>query len=157
MRGRGRIAFVDLVPLVATAVLLVCPTVGGAHGVAHEVLETATGVQATYADGTPMEYCDVAVFSPASGDVEFQTGTTDRHGRFAFVPDTFGAWKVTVDDGMGHRVTAEVTVDSLGVVRDGDHDHDVGHLGGALGGLGAIFGLFGIWALWRASNAQRRP
>ncbi len=127
-----------------------------AHGVTHEVFDAATGVRAAYADGTPMEYCDVAVFSPVDGEVEFQTGATDRHGRFAFVPDTLGLWRVTVDDGMGHMITAEVTVDSLGVVSDENHDHDVGRLGGAVGGLGAILGLFGIWALWRAGS-RRAP
>jgi len=133
---------------------LAWPTTVFGHGVTHEVFGAGTGIRATYDDGSAMEYCDVAVISPADDGVEFQTGTTDRHGRFAFVPDTAGVWRVTVDDGMGHMMTVDVTVDSLGAIAAAPHDHGIGRLSGTVGGEGAILGLFGLWALLRGSKAD---
>jgi nickel transport protein len=50
------------------------------------------------------------VFSPENRDVEHQNGRTDKNGRFAFCPETSGKWLVTVNDGMGHAVRAEIEV-----------------------------------------------
>lgn len=143
---------------VCVAVLLATltwPTLCLGHGVTHEVFDTGTGIRAAYDDGSPMEYCDVAVYSPADGETEYQTGTTDPNGCFAFVPDTAGVWRVTIDDGMGHMVSAEVTVDSLGVPRLGSEAGGVGRLSDAVGGVGAILGLFGLLTLLRSSRQHR--
>jgi nickel transport protein len=105
-------------------------------------------VEATYHDGSPMAFCDVEVFRP-SGEEPYQTGTTDSHGRFAFVPNTTGSWSVAVDDGMGHRAIAEVVVDTQEIQLSQTHTHDGGidTTGRLVLGLSAILALFGLISL----------
>ena len=120
------------------------------HGGAYEVLRDAGGIRAVYDDGSPMALCDVSVFAPDRPEEAYQTGITDPHGRFAFVPDTHGMWRVTVDDGMGHRVEAAVPVDSaFGHEHEHGHEHRhaAGRLSGLVVGISVIFGLFGVLAL----------
>ena len=126
----------------------VCPALCLAHGARHTVIKGGTGVEATYDDGSPMAFCDVSVFSPSDPVGEYQTGTTDPRGRFAFVPDTNGAWKVTVDDGMGHMVTAEIAVGLEGIKQGGSRN-GVDRPMGAIVGVSLIFGLFGLYCLIR--------
>jgi len=121
------------------------------HGVETETFAVGTGVKARYSDESPMAYCDVAIFAPDDAEQEYQTGITDRNGCFAFVPDTSGVWRVTVDDGMGHLATVEVAVDSLQATGTGGHHAD-DRVSSALVGVSLIFGLFGIWALLRGSR-----
>jgi len=124
-----------------------------AHGITHEILEVGAGVKATYSDESPMAYCDVAIFAPGGPESEFQTGTTDPNGCFAFVPDTTGVWRVTVDDGMGHLLTAEVSVGPEGVEATGAaRGYD--RVRSVVVGISVIFGLFGVLALLRS---RRRP
>jgi hypothetical protein len=52
----------------------------------------------------------VEVYSPDDGDEPYQTGVTDRNGRFSFVPESAGQWRFIVDDGMGHREVAGYTL-----------------------------------------------
>jgi len=83
-----------------------------AHGTAHRVVRdgTAVTVECFYSDKEPMQYAEVLVFSPSDRKVEYQNGRTDRNGRFAFFPDRQGTWRIEVDDGMGHRMTADIEV-----------------------------------------------
>jgi len=114
-----------------------------AHGVTHEVFEVGTGVRATYDDGSPMAYCDVTVCAPGRSESEFQAGATDRNGCFAFVPDTNGTWRVSVDDGMGHLVRAEIEV-GPNVMESKDGGRGQGRLGRAVVGVSIIFGVFAL-------------
>ena len=61
-------------------------------------------VQFAYAGGEQPTYAKVEVYSPADSKVEFQNGRTDAQGRFAFMPDTPGQWRIIMADNMGHRV-----------------------------------------------------
>lgn len=84
-----------------------------AHGTAYKLLQSPTlaAIQFQYSDGEPMAYAEVLVFSPQELKVEHQNGRTDRHGKFAFCPDMPGAWRISVNDGMGHLCKATVQVD----------------------------------------------
>ena len=107
-----------------------------------------------YDDGRPMAFCDVAVFAPGNPDETWQEGTSDRNGSFAFLPDTNGTWRVTVDDGMGHRLEADVRIGSAGSQSSlGTHCPD--RLGRAVVGTAVLFGCFGLYAML-AARAQRR-
>ncbi len=117
-----------------------------AHGVRHGVSEGATVVSATYDDGSPMSFCDVSVFGPDSSEHPYQEGTSDRNGCFAFVPDTNGVWKITVDDGMGHILKARIDVDST-QSRRMDSTRHADRLGGVAVGIGVIFGCFGLYSM----------
>ena len=80
------------------------------HGTDYRLIENDAVVAAEffYSDHTPMQYAEVLIFSPESDQVEFQNGRTDQDGRFAFLAETPGEWRIKVNDGMGHAVRATV-------------------------------------------------
>jgi len=100
-----------------------------------------------YDDGSPMAFCETAVYAPGKGEDAFQTGTTDRTGGFAFLPDTNGTWSVTVDDGMGHMVTAHIDVTPEGLANE-NAARPADRLSGVIVGTSVVFGIFGLWALF---------
>ncbi len=67
-------------------------------------------VQFTYSSEEQPTYAKVEVYSPADDKVEFQNGRTDAQGRFAFMPDAPGRWRIIMADNMGHRVEHAVEV-----------------------------------------------
>ena len=67
-------------------------------------------VQFAYSSGEQPTYAKVEVYSPADDKVEFQNGRTDAQGRFAFMPDAPGRWRIIMADNMGHRVEHAVDV-----------------------------------------------
>jgi len=83
-----------------------------AHGVEGEVRSFKGGVvvTATYDTDEPMSYAEVEIYAPNS-KLKFQSGRTDRNGCFSFVPDVPGKWQVFVDDGIGHRLTMDISID----------------------------------------------
>jgi len=117
----------------------------GAHGTR---IEGAAGIEASYHGGGPMAFCDVRVYRPGDAEGAFHTGTTGPLGRFAFVPDTSGTWRVVVDDGMGHVAEIEVAVDAAmtETTLRGDPSN---RMDGVIVGVSVIFGLFGLTALVR--------
>ncbi len=141
----------------AAAVGLMIPVGTMAHGVRYTVSQHgAVIVAATFDDGRPMAYCDAAVYSPAAPDIAYQAGDTDPAGRFAFVPDTHGNWRVSVDDGMGHHVVADVSVDPGHMVPAGGSPRAIKRPLALLIGLSLIFGCFGIYALARQATGHTR-
>lgn len=82
------------------------------HGTGYRMLTEEETVQAEfyYSGGEPMAYAEILVFGPDDDAVEFQNGRTDRMGRFAFLPDRPGEWRMIVKDGRGHAVRATVAV-----------------------------------------------
>uniref|UniRef100_A0A7V4G794 Carboxypeptidase regulatory-like domain-containing protein n=1 Tax=Desulfobacca acetoxidans TaxID=60893 RepID=A0A7V4G794_9BACT len=81
-----------------------------AHGVEGRQEGGGVVVAATYQGGEAMSYARVSVYAP-EGDTPFQTGHTDRNGRFAFAPDRSGRWRLVISDEMGHRLNFEVAVE----------------------------------------------
>ncbi|WP_374281719.1 hypothetical protein [Desulfovibrio sp.] len=77
---------------------------------AHTWQGTLALVQFAYAGGEKPTYAKVEVYSPADSKVEFQNGRTDAQGRFAFMPDAQGQWRIIMADNMGHRVEHAVDV-----------------------------------------------
>ncbi len=72
--------------------------------------------QASYEGSEAASFAAVSVHAPDAADPHadaYQTGRTDAEGRFVFIPNTTGKWKITVDDEMGHRVTQDVMVTDL--------------------------------------------
>lgn len=135
--------------------LLALIVMGGLAAPAHDLVLTAerTGsaivVRAAYAGTEACPFAGIEVYSPAGPKVEHQNGRTDRTGRFAFLPDQPGTWRVVVDDELGHRVELQVPVTEGGNLP----------LNGtqpvwqkALTGAALILGLTGAWYGW-----QRRP
>lgn len=95
---------------IAMLVLNASPALG--HGVSYGMAESkALTVFFAYSGNEPMSYVPVLVFGPQSTpDLEFQNGRTDAQGKFAFVPDRSGEWRVEASDGTGHKGVMTVTV-----------------------------------------------
>ncbi len=85
------------------------PSGARAHGTGTRWLEDerALAVYFHYSTGEPMSWVKVRVFGPGDGKLEFVSARTDRNGRFAFLPDTPGHWRVEALDEQGHRAMAE--------------------------------------------------
>ncbi len=129
-----------------------------AHGVKGEVATGGVVVIAQYDTGDPMDYAKVEITAPNS-KLPFQTGRTDRNGRFCFFPDISGEWKVTVDDEMGHRLLVKVPIkeEAQGaiVVSNGDRPcrEYLSKYSRAIMGVSIIFGLAGI-SIWYKSRRK---
>jgi hypothetical protein len=89
------------------------PAAAFAHGV--EVSDK-TGrpdvrtVRFMYTDGESMLFAKVKVFPPSSPAAAAQESVADRYGYFSFVPFEDGDWRLTAEDGMGHRGEIFITV-----------------------------------------------
>lgn len=79
-----------------------------AHGLRYKIIEGGIGIEAMYADDTPLSFSNVIVFAPDDRKEHYITGYTDRKGRFLFFPNTKGEWIIKVSDGMGHALEAEI-------------------------------------------------
>jgi nickel transport protein len=133
----------------------VMPNILFAHGMEHTITREQTVViRAAYDDGEPMSYADVKIYAPGNAQIEPQNGRTDKHGCFAFIPDGPGQWRLTVDGGMGHMITTDVTVDdALAPVVDLSANRPLPRLYGIITGLAFILGLTGL-AAWRKSRKK---
>ena len=100
--------------LAACGSMACLPTAIEAHALraAHEQQGKTILVRFAYSDDRGAEFAAVRVID-ADGK-EFQNGRTDARGRFAFVPDAAGTWRITVTDGMGHKVEHPVEVAAAG-------------------------------------------
>ena len=82
-----------------------------AHGVEAQILKLkgAVVVTALYDTGEPMSYARVEIWAPHS-KIRFQLGRTDRNGKFAFVPDLSGKWRIKISDGLGHCLNLRIPI-----------------------------------------------
>ncbi|XPV77429.1 MAG: hypothetical protein ACNI27_05805 [Desulfovibrio sp.] len=102
-----------LVAYICALSLCVAATAVHAHGLGYTMIESDNTVsfEALFSSGDPVSYAEVFIYSPDNKDVEFQNGRTDAAGRFAFLPNKNGLWKVVVNAGMGHRLTFDTPVE----------------------------------------------
>jgi nickel transport protein len=130
-----------------------------AHGVTGKVGAGGVVITAVYDTGEPMSYAKVKISVPGA-DVIFQSGRTDRNGRFCFFPDTPGDWKVVVDDEIGHRL--EMTVPASEPLElksqqqsSGPMKSSISRYERALVGISIIFGISGILFWLRGKRMSR--
>ena len=145
-----------MVLIVALAFLLPSPLF--AHGVKGSVKEGGLVVTAQYDTGEAMSYARVKISAPGA-EFLFQSGRTDRNGRFCFFPDVAGDWQVVVDDKMGHRLEVNVPVDEAKELKTdkqagGSAESSMSRYEKALMGLSIIFGLSGILFWWKGKKRQ---
>lgn len=122
-----------------------------AHGVETRVKSSSYAVQFFYDDGSPMSFCDVEVFEKGKDEVVY-SGTTDRQGCFAMVPERAGHWIMRVNDGMGHGQVHEFEI--------GEEVPKATATGFGKGqkvliGLSVLFGLTGIATFAASMRSQR--
>ncbi len=107
---RGKI-FVRLAVIVGLILLLTGEISAHGTGYRHSQIEAAA-LEFMYSTGEAMSYREAKVFSPNDEKFAYQSGRTDEKGRFAFVPDSPGKWRVIVRDEEGHQCTAEIDIDA---------------------------------------------
>ncbi|MBR1657489.1 MAG: hypothetical protein IJ697_03380 [Synergistaceae bacterium] len=134
-----------------------------AHGTGYRRSELrAVALEFMYSTGEKMSYREAKVFSPRDEKFSFQSGRTDEAGRFSFVPDTEGKWRVIVRDEEGHQCTAEIDITSeflAGVESKAPSQEQGGFFGGtellvrALLGVSIIFNIAVI--IWGKRHAHQ--
>ncbi len=139
------------------ALLLLLAAAAGAHDLTLRIepARPAIVVHAAYAASEPATDSDVTVFGPPNPQSPYQTGVTDRHGVFAFVPPEPGDWRILIDDGYGHRAEQTIPVDWAG---DMSQAAGAGRsaLDKAILGVSVIFGFTGL-LLWLQSRRSSEP
>jgi nickel transport protein len=130
-----------------------------AHGVEGTVQSGGLAVACRYSTGEPMDYAKVTVLAPGSSQ-PFQVGHADKNGRFCFFPDAPGEWRVTAEDGMGHRLEVKVPVtdqNTLKTLPPASGADSVAHTRNlrVLTGLSAIFGLSGFLFWFQGIRSKR--
>ena len=85
------------------------PAYSHGTGYRHSELK-AVVLEFLYSTGERMSYRDARVFSPKDMKFSVQSGRTDEQGRFAFVPDIPGDWRIIVRDEEGHQCEAVITI-----------------------------------------------
>jgi nickel transport protein len=146
-----KMKFIFRAALVLAGLILV-PAAVFAHGVevSEAGAETAALVQTArfmYSTGEPMMYAKIHVYPPSAPDMEILQSITDRSGYFSFLPDEAGEWRISAEDGMGHK--GEITLSAAGEDGGGGADHVKAGIPGklplpltALLGLSVIFNVF---------------
>lgn len=145
-----------------SVLLLAIATVseGQCHGVEGTV-EPVEGycITAMYDDGELMSYAAVEIKAPRA-EIVFQTGRTDRNGRFMILPDKPGTWQAAVSDGMGHRLALDFEVTTEGDNQPKDQSVAPVSTGKTsrtmktIAGLSIIFGLCGFFYGWKARREK---
>ena len=142
---------------VSAGLIFLCACESHAHGVGYRRSELgAVVLEFFYSTGEKMSYREARVYSPKDSKFAAQTGRTDEQGRFAFIPDVSGEWRVIVRDEEGHQCAARVSIsETLTASVSGDSSGDsVNDLW-----LRAILGvsiLFNIAMIirWRSKHAH---
>ena len=120
-----------------------------AHGVRGKVGAGGIIVTAEYDTGEPMSYAKTKIIAPNS-KLTFQSGRTDRNGRFCFFPDTPGEWKIIVDDEIGHRLELSILINKdMKPIENLIEQNPLSIPIRALIGISFIFGIFGIFFWWK--------
>ena len=57
-----------------------------------------------------MSFLETTVYSPKDSKFEYQSARTDEDGRFSFIPNEEGEWRVVVKDNEGHMAEAKIDV-----------------------------------------------
>lgn len=100
--------------IIVVSLLVVCAVVHSAfaHALKGVRIEGVAPValEFSYSTGEAPAYAAIEVYGPDNDKVEFQNGRTDRLGRFSFVPDMPGLWRVVLADNMGHKTEIPVNV-----------------------------------------------
>ncbi|GHT56104.1 hypothetical protein FACS1894109_04130 [Spirochaetia bacterium] len=95
------------------AAALFLPAAVFAHGVDISDVTGQAGVRTVrfgYTDGEYMLFAKVKVYAPSAPDATVQESMTDQDGYFSFVPFEKGDWRLTAEDGMGHKGEIVITV-----------------------------------------------
>jgi hypothetical protein len=121
-------------------------------------------IRFSYTDGTPMLFARVKVFPPSSPDAPAQESIADRNGYFSFVNDESGEWRLTAEDGMGHKgeiMVATALAAAPGAEEAGKPSGEKTRGPASLGtrlilGLSLILNVFALYGFVLAGLAKKR-
>ncbi len=162
MEKSSGMKFITLL-LCVTAGLLATAEIVWCHGV---LGRTVSGkgilIEAEYDDGEPMSYASIEIFD-SQEKLPFQSGRTDRNGRFLFYPDEIGVWKIVVKDGMGHRLVLKANSDKILNPKTTNEQQTkeisekaLSRHEKALMGISIIFGISGVFFWWKGRRMYSR-
>lgn len=139
------------------AAALLFPAGLAAHGVETAVTTGATDFRAesvrfTYSTGEIMSFARIRVYAPSRPDTETLQSITDRSGYYGFVPDEEGEWRITAEDGMGHKGEITLTVGAPGESAAAAPSGSGSDSGSAPLGLRIILGLSLILNIFAVYN-----
>lgn len=132
---------------------VVLPAVIFAHGV--EIFDE-TGkpdvhtVRFMYTDGESMLFAKVKVFPPSSWDAPALESVADRYGYFSFIPFEDGDWRLTAEDGMGHKGEIFITTAANPAEQTAQRAPSAGKImtpAAIVLGLSLILNIFAFWYL----------
>jgi nickel transport protein len=112
----------------------------------------ATRVTLSYADGSPFAYESYALY-PTDADLPTQLGRTDALGRFLFIADGSGEWRIKAFSENGHGIDTRFQVLPADTQVQATGGCQLNRMLALLAGLGAVFGIFGLIQL----SLRRRP
>jgi len=145
--------------ILASIMAVIIPPLIHAHGVQGSVENGGLVVTAQYDTGEAMSYAKVTISAPGA-KLPFQSGRTDRNGRFCFFPDTAGEWIVVVDDEIGHRLDVDIPVDEAMKLETGSmagkSKNSLAKYEKVLIGIGIIFGVSGLFFWWLGMRVRRK-
>ncbi|GHV82945.1 hypothetical protein AGMMS50212_02850 [Spirochaetia bacterium] len=142
--------YVFLLFVLAFGVFL--PSTVFSHGVdVYNVSSEKQAVQTVYfrySTGEPVSFAKVKLFPPsmAEKNIESLVSITDRNGLYSFVPDEDGAWRVDVEDGMGHAASISIALNaSEKNAAPAAADKKLPLTISAILGLSLILNVFAVW------------
>lgn len=96
---------------IGLAVLVSLCSSSYAHGTGYRQSSmNSIALEFSYSTGEAMSYREAKVFSPSDTQFAYQSGRTDESGRFSFVPNVKGEWRVIVRDEEGHQCEARINI-----------------------------------------------
>lgn len=123
------------------------------HSIVQKDINGGVGLQISYDSGGPLSEADVQIFSPENRKLAFQQLSTDMNGRFLFYPDKTGKWKIVANDGIGHGLTTEITIENLQIMKTSGAEHPgFSRFHKIVIGISIIFGITGILFFFSAKK-----
>jgi nickel transport protein len=140
----------------------VLPAAGFAHGVETSEATGSVAIRTArfmYSTGEPMLFAKIKVFTPSRPDTPAQESVADLNGYFSFAPFEAGDWRLTAEDGMGHRGEIVIAVGDDAAETPGAGPTEapgLPALAAAALGLSLILNIFALWhfALLRTKGAS---
>jgi nickel transport protein len=133
------------------ALAAVLPAAGFAHGVESSEATGQVAIRTArfmYSTGEPMLFAKIKVFTPSKPDAPAQESLADLNGYFSFVPFESGEWRLTAEDGMGHRGEIVIAVEDAAETPGAGPEAPSARLpalAAAALGLSLILNIFALW------------
>ncbi|HOE96737.1 MAG TPA: hypothetical protein PLS90_07520 [Candidatus Sumerlaeota bacterium] len=136
--------------------IAICAAAHGLH-LSVDVRADHVRIAGAYENGTPLAGATVAIFAPQREE-PYQEGRTDPAGRFAFIPDAGGRWRIRLDDSSGHVLERQVDIPAAGSPAASGPAAPPSpaanfHTFGLLVGVGLLAGISAL-AFWRTSTSK---